>query len=77
MDKSTIVARIDELNKASNAYYNTGNPIMSDAEFDNKLEELKKWEIETGISLANSTTRNVGFKVLNGIKEVAHKEVCI
>lgn len=72
MDKSTIVARIDELNKASNAYYNTGNPIMSDAEFDNKLEELKRWEIETGISLANSPTRNVGFKVLNGIKEVTH-----
>ncbi len=72
MDKSKIVERVDELNKASDAYYNTGNPIMSDAEFDNKLEELKGWEIETGISLANSPTKNVGFKVLNAIKEVTH-----
>ena len=73
MDRYKIVERVNELNKASDAYYNTGNPIMSDAEFDNKLEELKRWEDETGISLANSPTKNVGFKVLNCIKEVKHK----
>lgn len=44
MDKNTIAARVEELNKASEAYYNTGQPIMSDAEFDNKLEELRQWE---------------------------------
>ena len=37
MDKFTIVSRIRELNKASEAYYNTGQPIMSDYEFDHKL----------------------------------------
>ena len=46
---------------------------MSDTEFDSKLEELKQFEEETGIVLANSPTHNVGAKVLNNIKEVAHK----
>lgn len=73
MDKNTIAARVKELNKASEAYYNTGQPIMSDAEFDNKLEELRKWENETGIILSNSPTHNVGAMVLDNIKEVTHK----
>ena len=34
MNKFDISARVEELNKASEAYYNTGQPIMSDAEFD-------------------------------------------
>lgn len=73
MDKNTIAARVNELNKASEAYYNTGQPIMSDAEFDNKLEELRQWEEESGIVLANSPTHNVGATVLDNIKEVVHK----
>lgn len=73
MDKLDITLRVEELNKASEAYYNTGQPIMSDAEFDNKLEELRQWEEETGIVLSNSPTHNVGTKVLDNIKEVTHK----
>lgn len=73
MNKSDIAERIKLLNEASDAYYNTGQPIMSDAEFDNKLEELRQWEEETGIVLGNSPTQNVGAKVLNNIKEVTHK----
>lgn len=73
MDKNTIATRVEELNKASEAYYNTGQPIMSDAEFDNKLEELRQWEEETGIVLANSPTHNVGAIVLDNIKKVTHE----
>lgn len=73
MDKFDIAARVRELNNASEAYYNTGQPIMSDAEFDNKLEELRQWEEETGIVLSNSPTHNVGATVLDNIKEVTHK----
>lgn len=73
MDKFNIKARVEELNKASAAYYNTGQPIMSDVEFDNKLEELRQWEEETGIVLADSPTHNVGAIVLDNIKEVTHK----
>lgn len=73
MNKFDIAARVRELNRASEAYYNTGQPIMSDYEFDKKIEELKQWEEETGIILSNSPTHNVGATVLDNIKEVAHK----
>lgn len=73
MTKNQIIDRVKELNKASAAYYNTGQPIMSDVEFDNKLEELRQWENETGIVLADSPTHNVGAIVLDSIKEVIHK----
>lgn len=73
MTKDQIINRVEELNKASEAYYNTGQSIMSDVEFDNKLEELRQWEEETGIVLANSPTHNVGAIVLDNIKEVTHK----
>lgn len=73
MNKFDIAARVRELNNASEAYYNTGQPIMSDAEFDNKLEELRQWEEETGIVLSNSPTQNVGATILDSIKEVTHK----
>lgn len=73
MNRFDITSRVEELNKASKAYYNTGQPIMSDAEFDNKLEELRQWEEKTGIVLSNSPTHNVGATVLDNIKEVTHK----
>lgn len=73
MDKNTIVARVRELNRASEAYYNTGQPIMSDLEFDCKFRELKRWEEETGIVLSNSPTQNVGAIVLDSIQKVTHK----
>lgn len=73
MDKFDIAARVRELNKASYEYYNSGQPIMSDAEFDQKLEELRQWEEETGIILSNSPTQNVGATVLDSIKDVIHK----
>lgn len=73
MNKFDIVRRVRLLNEASDAYYNTGNPIMSDAQFDQLLDELKEWENETGIVLANSPTINVGATVLDNIKEVTHK----
>lgn len=73
MDKFDIAARVRELNKASYEYYNSGQTIMSDAEFDQKLEELRQWEEETGIILSNSPTQNVGATVLDSIKDVTHK----
>lgn len=73
MNKFDIATRVRELNRASEAYYNTGQPIMSDYEFDIKIEELKQWEEEIGIVLSNSPTHNVGATVLDNIKEVTHK----
>lgn len=77
MNKFDIAARVRELNRASEAYYNTGQPIMSDYEFDIKIEELKQWEEETGIVLSNSPTHNVGYLVANELKEVKHNHLML
>lgn len=50
MDKITQMKElIVELNNASNAYYNSNKSVMSDYDFDLKLEELKQLEKEIGI----------------------------
>ena len=77
MTKDDISKRVEELNIASEAYYNSGNPIMTDAEFDSKLNELKEWEEKTGIILSNSPTHNVGSVVLKDIKKIKHKTLML
>lgn len=60
------------LNEASDRYYNSGNPIMTDEQFDARLNDLRQLEEETGFIFANSPTQNVGYKVLTELKEVTH-----
>lgn len=68
--KRQIEILVETLNKASDAYYNSGEPIMGDVEFDRKLNRLKELEQQTGYVLPNSPTKNVGAKVLTALKEV-------
>lgn len=60
------------LNKASDAYYNTGNTIMEDREFDALVEELRKLEQETGFVMVTSPTHNVGYEVKSELQKVTH-----
>ena len=71
--KIKICQLIKELNEASEAYYNTGNTIMSDREFDYKLKELELLERETGIVMSNSPTQRVGAPVLTKLDKVIHE----
>ena len=61
----------ETLIKASDAYYNSGQTIMSDDEYDVLLEELKRLEKQSGEVMSGSPTRNVG-SVVSGISKVQH-----
>lgn len=65
-------ALIEELNQASDAYYNGGHTIMTDAEWDQKYESLKKLESETGVVFSDSPTHRVGYEIRDTVKKVQH-----
>ena len=70
------IGRIKELtellNKASDSYYNTGDTIMEDREYDSLLEELRSLEQETGFVMMASPTHKVGYEVKSELQKVAH-----
>lgn len=73
MEKIGRIKELTELlNKASDAYYNTGNTIMEDYEFDALLEELRSLEQETGFVMMASPTHKVGYEVKSELQKVAH-----
>ena len=61
---------VEEANHASDAYYNTGNPIMSDAQFDQLVDSIARYEKETGDILSSSPTQKVGATVLSSLNKV-------
>jgi len=69
-------ARIQELvtilNAANHAYYHDNYEIMSDFEYDKLYDELVQLESATGITLAGSPTRNVGYEVVSNLAKVPH-----
>ena len=71
IEKDMMLGMISILNQASQAYY-SGNPIMTDSQFDTRLEDLRQLEKETGIVFSNSPTINVGAKILTELNEVTH-----
>ena len=72
IEKDIMKGLVSILNEANDRYYNSGNPIMTDEQFDARLADLKQLEEETGFVFANSPTQNVGYKVLTELKEVTH-----
>lgn len=68
---------VELLDKASDAYYNTGNTIMEDKEFDGLLDELKSLEEDTGFILSVSPTQNVGYEVKSKLDKVKHNHLML
>ena len=60
---------VSELNKASEAYYNGRAELMTDYEWDQRFDELKRLESETGTTLPDSPTQKVSEDTITGQKE--------
>ena len=71
MDEKIALMRqyIDQLTEASDAYYNGKPEIMSDHEWDELFDKLKKLEEETDTVLEDSPTINVQADEVVGEKE--------
>ena len=60
---------VHELNEASDAYYNGRTEQMTDYEWDQRFDELKALENETGTTLPDSPTQKVSEDTITGQKE--------
>ena len=60
---------VEELNRASEAYYNGRQELMTDYEWDARFDELKRLETETGTVLPDSPTQRVSEDNTAGQKE--------
>lgn len=78
MNKIDKIKELTELlNKASDSYYNTGDTIMEDHEFDTLLEELCSLEQETGFVMVTSPTHKVGYEVKSELKKIKHNHLML
>ena len=64
---------VEQLNKASKAYYQDAEEIMTNYEYDKLYDELLGLEKELGITLSNSPTVNVGYEVLSELPKERHE----
>ncbi|MBQ3700320.1 MAG: NAD-dependent DNA ligase LigA [Prevotella sp.] len=60
---------VQELNAASDAYYNGRTELMTDFEWDQLFDELRRLETETGTALPDSPTQKVSEDSTQGQKE--------
>ena len=75
MDKSGRMRQlIDILNEASKAYYAQDREIMSNFEYDALYDELVALEEETGLTLSDSPTVNVGYESVEELPKVRHEK---
>jgi DNA ligase (NAD+) len=65
---------VEQLNKASEAYYKYDKPIMSDKEYDSLMDELERLETSEHFILANSPTQKVQGYILEGLQKIEHSK---
>ncbi len=72
--KSRIDALVEELNEHNYRYNVLDNPVISDFEFDKKLEDLNKLEEENPqYKRQDSPTQRVGAEPLKSFSQVTHR----
>ena len=75
MDKLNRIKYLTEtLHKASVAYYQYDNPVMSDKQYDELYDELEALEKETNIILAGSPTQKVQGYIIKGLEKQKHSK---
>lgn len=75
MDKLNKIKELTKvLHKASVAYYQYDNPIMSDKQYDDMYDELEQLEKETNVVLAGSPTQKVQGYILKGLEKQKHSK---
>ncbi|MBP3783847.1 MAG: NAD-dependent DNA ligase LigA [Butyrivibrio sp.] len=72
-DGSAQAVLTQELAEANEAYRNSGITLMSDLEYDKKLEELATLEEKNGFKYDISPTDKVGAEVVSELKKVTHE----
>lgn len=70
-EQAELSARLAE---ASDMYYNSGETMMSDAEFDSEMERLRKMEEESGFAYDVSPSVSVGAEVSDGLAKSEHEK---
>lgn len=77
INKMDDISRIKELvvilNEASRAYYSTDKEIMSNREYDELYDELAKLEEKTGMVMADSPTKHVGYETVSELPKEEHQ----
>ena len=71
IDKERMEELVSLLNKYT-YYYDNGNPIISDKEWDNLYFELCELEKNTGYILKDSPTQKIRYTVVNELNKVEH-----
>ena len=75
--KGYALKRIDEvvdtLNKAGKSYYNSGNEMMSNFDYDKLYDELLNLELRFNYVRDDSPTKNVGYEVESVLTKEAHE----
>lgn len=64
---------VKTLNKAAKAYYQEDREIMDNREYDALYDQLEKLEKETGITLADSPTVNIGYEAVDVLPKETHE----
>lgn len=64
---------VAQLNAASKAYYAEDREIMSNFDYDRLYDELEQLEKETGVTLSNSPTINIGYEAVEELPKERHE----